>query len=315
LIAIDGSEIMLPSNNETETSFGSFSSNIMNKSIVLARISKAYDVLNNISIDAKMVNRGICERKMAKEHIKHLNNQDLILLDRGYPAYELFRDILIEGIDFCARLTVASWRVAKELIKSGEKEVVENIIPSKEFLSNYKKHEIDFSPIPCRFICIKLPSGENEVLITSLLDKEKYPHGLFRKLYHLRWSVEESFKKDKHRLQLENFSGQSILAVMQDFYANLLLGNITSILTVNMDKVINERHKQSRKHLYQINIITALAKVKEYIAFLFSRNNIYQLIEKLMRLLIQNVLPIRPDRKFDRYKRRRRRYYKQYLPL
>jgi hypothetical protein len=306
---------MLPTNKETIKLFGSFTSNIMNKSIVLARVSKAYDVLNNISIDTKMVNRGICERKVAKEHFQYFNKNDLLLLDRGYPAYELFRDILEEDMNFCARLTVASWRVAKELIRSGENEVVEKIIPSKGFISSYKKQGISYRPIPCRFICVELPSGEKEVLITSLLDKSKYPYDLFKGLYHLRWGVEESFKKDKHRLQLENFSGQSILAIMQDFFAKLLLGNLTSILSVNLDMYLNKDDNRSRKYLYQVNVITALAKVREYIAYLFSRDKIYQLIEKLLRLLMQNKLPVRPDRKYDRYKRKRRRYFKQYLPL
>ena len=53
---------------------------------------------------------------------------------------------------------------------------------------------------------------------------------IFKKLYHLRWDIEESYKKDKHSLQLENYSGKTIIAIYQDFYANMLLENLTAIL-------------------------------------------------------------------------------------
>ena len=56
MIAIDGSEVLLPKNQETINEFGEYTTNFMNGTVVLARLSKAYDVLNNISIDAKLVN-------------------------------------------------------------------------------------------------------------------------------------------------------------------------------------------------------------------------------------------------------------------
>ncbi len=46
LIAIDGSEVLLPKTDETIDQFGEYTTNFMNKTVVLARVSKAYDVLN-----------------------------------------------------------------------------------------------------------------------------------------------------------------------------------------------------------------------------------------------------------------------------
>jgi len=315
LIAVDGSQVILPKTVQTINEFGQYTSNRMNKTIVLARISKAYDVLNKMSIDAKLVNLKVGERTLANQHLKFCSKGDLLLLDRGYPSFDLFRNILASGSQFCARVTISSWNAARELVESGKKEIITEIKPRKDLRWKYKKQNIVAEPIKCRFVCVELPSGEKEVLITSLLDKEQYNHSIFKRLYHLRWDIEESYKKDKHRLQLENFSGKTITAIYQDFYANILIGNITSILSSFLDDEI-DRKTNKTKYKYQINITTSLAKVKETLAMLFTKSNIIRILNKLIQLFLSNLLPIRPNRSFERYKpKKRRRFYKTYLPL
>jgi hypothetical protein len=314
LIAIDGSQAILPKTIHTINEFGEYTSNRMNKTIVLARISKAYDVLNKVSIDAKLVNLKIGEHALANQHLEFCSKGDLILLDRGYPSFDLFKSILAKDCHFCARVAVSNWNVAKELVESGEKEIIAEIKPGKDLKRKYKDQNIVVEPIKCRFVCVTLSSGEKEVLITSLLDNEQYKHTVFKKLYQLRWDIEESYKKDKHRLQLENFSGKTIIAIFQDFYANILIGNITSILSSSLEDQI-DRKTNKTKYKYQINITTSLAKVKETLAMLFTKSNIIRIMDKLIQLFLSNLLPIRPNRSFERNKQKKRRYHRTYLPL
>ena len=314
LIAIDGSQAILPKTIHTINEFGEYTSNRMNKTIVLARMSKAYDVLNKVSIDAKLVNLKIGEHALANQHLEFCSKGDLILLDRGYPSFDLFKNILAKDCHFCARVAVSNWNVAKELVESGEKEIIAEIKPGNDLKRKYKDQNIEVEPIKCRFVCVELPSGEKEVLITSLLDNEQYKHSIFKKLYQLRWDIEESFKKDKHRLQLENFSGKTIIAIYQDFYANILIGNITSILSSSLEDQI-DRKTNKTKYKYQINITTSLSKVKETLALLFTKSDIIRLLGKLIELFLSNLLPIRPNRSFERNKRKKRRYFRTYLPL
>jgi len=314
LIAIDGSEVILPKTKETIAEFGEYTTNLMNKTIVLARVSKAYDVLNKINLDPKLVNRKIGEHELANQHLKYCTKGDVVLLDRGYPSFDLFAKILSSGGHFCSRLSVSNWNVAKKLVESGQKEIIIEIKPGNELKRKYKKEGVLVEPIKCRFVCVELPSGEKEVLITSLLDTINYPHSLFKELYHLRWDIEESYKKDKHRLQLENFSGKTIIAIYQDFYATILLGNLTSIFLTSLQGDIDE-HTQKANHKYQLNFTTAFAKVKGTIALLFTRNNIRILLDKLLQMFLSNILPVRSGRSFERNKQKRKRYYKTYLSL
>ena len=84
-----------------------------------------------------------------------------------------------------------------------------------------KELGLEISSLKLRLIRVELDTGETEVLITSLIDKKALPCELFRKLYHLRWPVEEDYKKMKSWIEVENFSGKSVESVHQDFYAKV----------------------------------------------------------------------------------------------
>lgn len=314
LVAIDGSIYKLPKTKNVIKKYGEYTTNIMDESVIISRVSKAYDVLNNISIDTRIENTEIGEHKLAKEHLKNLRKSDLLLFDRGYPSFDLFREILANGCHFCVRVPVSNWRASMDLVKSNKNEIVAQIKPGYEIRAKYKAKQIEYEPIKCRFILIELPSGEKEVLVTSLLDERKYPHHVFKDLYHLRWGVEESFKKDKIVIQIENFTGKSTIAIEQDLYAGIILGNITSVLGSNLDKHINNSSNQ-RKHRYQLNIKTALAKVKESLALLFtnSKKNVIRLLGSLIDIFLSNILPVRDNRNFYRVEKRKRR--RQFHPF
>ena len=79
-------------------------------------------------------------------------------------------------------------------------------------------------------IKVDLPGGEKEILITSVLDKKLISHHSFKGLYHERWFVEEAYKRLKSRLEVENFSGQSVLAVKQDFYTKIMTYNLEALV-------------------------------------------------------------------------------------
>ena len=111
MVAIDGSELMLPKNKETVKEYGEYTTNFMNKKIVLARLSKSYDVLNELTLDARLSNKKTGEHDLANLHLERLAKGDLLLYDRGYPLYNLFRNALDAGCQFRARVAVSNWSV------------------------------------------------------------------------------------------------------------------------------------------------------------------------------------------------------------
>ena len=75
------------------------------------------------------------------------------------------------------------------------------------------------------------PPGKVRVLMTSLLDPDRYPAPAFTDLYHRRWRIEEAFKRLKHRLSLEHTSGLTWLAACQDVGAKMVCDNLNALAT------------------------------------------------------------------------------------
>ena len=141
--------------------------------------------------------------------------------------------------------------------------------------------------------------------MTSLLDKETYPYAIFKDLYHQRWGVEEDYKLMKSRLTIENFSGVSVEAVLQDIHAKLLTKNIAAVAIFEADKVKDEKYKH-RKHHYKINFTYTLSQLKDNMV----RFLLCSAPHNLSRLLIEKISTVvdayRPDRSFIRIDKRNR---------
>jgi len=48
--------------------------------------------------------------------------------------------------------------------------------------------------------------------------------------YFYRWPVETKYKELKSRLAIEEFSGATTTSVLQEFYINVLLSNLSSLI-------------------------------------------------------------------------------------
>ena len=154
---------------------------------------------------------------------------DLLLLDRGYPSYWLFNLILSQGGNFCARIKAKQWKIVRKFFNSGKKEKIISLEAPGSSIEKCNEMGLDIKPLKLRLIRVELESGESEILVTSLIDKEKYPHEIFSELYHQRWPVEEDYKVMKCRVEIENWSGKSVLSVYQDFHAEVFSKNFMRI--------------------------------------------------------------------------------------
>src|SRR6266704_221385 len=153
-----------------------------------------------------------------------------------------------------------------------------------------------------RFLSVRLPTGELEVLVTSLLDESLYPTKEFLKVYHWRWNHETFYGVIKGRLDLENFSGQTAEAVRQDFHSTLLLCNVETVLTEPTTTALNEQ-TLGNEHPQQINHAVAFHALKDQLlALLYSDRPVEEVIEKLQRLFMGSPVSVRLHRKIPRRK-------------
>ena len=300
LVAIDGSTIKIKGDDYCKHYFGLID-NGTETPYALARVSQCYDVINHISLAANITPNSIGERELALEHIHSIPNlNDLLLFDRGYPGFCFFRQILDSGRQFCARAAVGSWTTITEpFLQSGLKEQIVEYAPSKEIKAECNRLGISSASMKLRLIRIELKSGETEILITSLIDEKLYSYNLFNELYHLRWPVEEAYKTLKCRIQIETFTGKSVLAVKQDFFARILMFNLTSMLIAPVDEQAKSKSSETKLD-YKVNRTEAFRKMKEFGILLFFRKSIDKIIERLHQFFMKNLTAIRLNRSFPR---------------
>ena len=69
-------------------------------------------------------------------------------------------------------------------------------LPNTPSIKTCIEKRLSNAPIKLRLVRVDLPN-EVEVLITNLMDTGLYEASLFKSLYHVRWGVEENYKRLK----------------------------------------------------------------------------------------------------------------------
>lgn len=314
LLAIDGSTLKLFKYKDIREHFGTMKPN-NGPACPMARVSQMFDVLNKITIDAIIGPYGIGERQLLADHMLKLLPNDLLLLDRGYPAYWIFNLIMSQGGQFCARIS-KQWQIVQDFIDSGAQETWIELFATYQSKLECLEMGLAVIPLKLRLIRIELETGEIEVLITSLVDKIKYPNEIFKDLYHKRWPIEVDYLFMKERLELGNFSGKSALSVYQDFHAKVFAKNLVTVLASPVQEAVKQE-SEDKKHIHQINMTQAFSKSKDTLFLLFERPReiLLQLIQEIHALFRAITEPIRPGRVFKRkHKLNKREHYMNYKP-
>lgn len=292
VMAIDGTKYNLPNSDEMKDIYG-FQNSTNEQPQALG--SCLYDVLNGIVIDAIVAPFNANERNLAKQHIEELSkiktSKELLLMDRGYPSADLIAFTESKNINYIMRCS-------SQFLK-GIKIIDNDCVITHKFKNSNSATKI-------RIIRFPINSGDNEVLITNIFDKN-FTIDNFAELYHLRWNIEEKYDDLKNKLEIENFSGNSNIAVLQDFYATMFLNNIASIMALECEEEIKEHCKNNQlKHEYKANISLTISMMKFRLIDMFtlkSQTKRNKILDNIYHQLLISVTPVRPNRTFERNKK------------
>lgn len=304
LLAIDGSVLRMPESTALFEWFGGQEQPInqngpCGERVGQARFSVLYDCLNRIVLDARVGKYTEHERAQALEHLSAARAGDVIVLDRGYAGYLLLAQFAARGVHFVVRCNRQCFAEATRLFECNEDGAsVTVMLPAATRRKEAKADGLALE-LKVRFVSLRLPTGELEVLVTSLLDEALYPTKEFLPVYHQRWGVETFYGQLKGRLDLENFSGVTVEAVLQDIHAAVFLANLESVVTrkARMQLPQPDPSKKRRKHRKKINRAVSFHALKSrVIDLLIGKEPVEKVLDELTELFLANPVSERPER-------------------
>jgi hypothetical protein len=297
---IDGTKIQIPDDDVLRAYFGTIG---RGSTAATGQASILYDVLNDIVADAWLEPLSVGEREQAIRHAEALAKMPSFanecgLFDRGYPSYELISELVSRNIHFIMR------------VKSGFNTDIDNLDLGIGYVSLSREGKDD---IKVKVIKFDLPSGELETLITDIFD-ENFTIEDFKFLYFRRWPVETKYNEFKHKYEIENFSGRTKTAILQDFYIAMINANLISIGCHEAQFIADEKRRgKNNKYYYAINKNDAIGAFKDNFAEAMIEE-CDEIAEEsicwIIILMASSTRPVRPGRSKPRNKSPRKSNYR-----
>jgi hypothetical protein len=301
VVAADGTCVRVPRWRETQDAYGLGPNG--DGSVVMARVVGLLAVDSSQMLHAEVGSYADGERSLLVRALGALSVGDLLVLDRGYPAWWLFALFGQRGVPFCARLDSCSCGSAKvrQFVRSGAAEqVIEVHLKSPDLAKLRKAAGQAQAPtvLRLRLVRVVLSTGNIEVLVTSLLDTVAYPAAEFAALYHARWRIEEAFKTLKCRLHLEGFTGELPCAIEQEIHAKILVANITAALCTQAHAQL----EAGKAEHYRVNQTVAIKHWSALAVAWICGNTklLHNKLKELIAVLTVSLDKIRPGRSCPR---------------
>lgn len=291
LLSIDGTVLEINNTEKLRREFGYIENQFIK--VARAKASGLYDVENDMLVATTINKYKIDERSMALDLINKLESlgfhNDLILFDRGYPSQDLISFIEEKNIKYLMRVSNSFLRE------------VSNAPNGDQTIERKYKNKT----LKIRVIKFELESDIVETLITNMFD-ESFTITDFKELYFKRWGIEVKYNELKNKLQIENFSGETPIAIEQDFYATMYLSNMVSLAKMDANAIIKEKNDEKNlKHEYKVNTNILIGKLKDVLVIMLlekSPRRRSKILKRVMEEISNNIIPIRPNRKYPRRK-------------
>ena len=311
VLAADGSNVNIPTTPETLEVFGTSSSKGKTKQAALG-LACLYDVLNRMIIDSTINRVKFNEMAVAEVQLAHVRETIgdlpfLVTLDRGYPSIPAFLRLIDSGTNFVARLKRYDFRQEQLSMESDDEDVEISITNTRRHNHIGTSNEaimMSRNNFTIRMIKVWLDrdAGTYEVLATNL-PRKTFPADCFGELYRLRWRIETAYETLKDRLQLENFTGTKPILLAQDIYSTIYVSNIAEDIARDIEQEQEDHLKNDYKHRMAVNRSLCIGLLKCDLIYILLEEDPElkkELMQQLYDEISENIVPVRPDRHYER---------------
>lgn len=313
VLAADGSDINIPTTPETIAAYGN-ASRKDTKLCAQIGLGCLYDALNRMVLDASINAPKFNEMAIAEAQISRVRETigDLpfmVIMDRGYPSMPAFIRMIDSKTYFVARLKSSDFKAEQKALFSDDEDVEIQLTKSRR---NHYMGTTDEAIVMNRdSFCLRMvrvwldeEHTAYEVLATNL-PQDLFPTECFGEIYHLRWRIETAFQVLKDRLQMENFTGTKPILLEQDIYSTIYVSNIAEDIARDIEQEQASHLKNDYKHRMAVNRTLCIGLLKSdliYILLEKDRQKQDELFQQLYNEISENIVPVRPDRHYNRTK-------------
>ena len=308
LLAVDGSDLRLPSN--PNDAFSAIKNGENGKNYNLVHLNAMYDILNKIYVDATIQpKRGMNEHSALVSMVDRSEIQEnvIALMDRGYESfnniahfqekswnyiirakesYGMITNLSLPGdpeYDVSITLTLTRRQTKETLALIGKYPNRYRWIQPHTTFDYIKAKESKLYDLTFRVVRFCIADGVYETVYTNL-DAVQFPSEKIKELYHLRWGIETSFKELKYAIGLSSLHGKKKEFMIQEVFSRLILYNYTSMIA----------HQVNIPEGQRVNF-----PVAAYLCRQFIRNKLS--CSQVLKSIVKHLSPIRPGRQFPRF--------------
>jgi hypothetical protein len=288
VFGIDGTKLNLRRSEELIDHFGVPSDAYCPQALA----GTLFDLVSKVPHDTIIGPGASSEREHLFLLLDRLKPGDVLVLDRGYPSFEILCILQDAGIDFVIRVPASNtFGAVEELLISGKKDAVITIDPSDKGAMK------DHAPIQVRALRVKPPGGDWTVIVTSLQKADDFTRSDIADLYRMRWEIEEYYKVVKgDYLGQGQFHSESVKGVEQELHALALFVAITRHLMADAAEKAGLPYES-------LSPKSGVLGFADYVVRLLlggDPDHVARILDRLLDRIVRTRDPKRPGRRFER---------------
>lgn len=230
VVLVDGTKFIVPRNAETIAAYGLGRGSTGEAYYPQIHVGAFLDLVTGTFTHANIEHGSPAERQIMVEHAAENTQPTLYVSDAGYNGMAHVYLMQQTGQELLMELKAC--KLVDEFRQTRKRSAVLTVTLTKAHFRNYPQYKRPpVSAIKIRLIRARGTSKlRSKVLLTTLLDEDRFKWFDLAKIYLQRWTIELAFRHLKSSLRAEHIRKQALHRIRQLLLAAFIFFNIGSII-------------------------------------------------------------------------------------
>jgi len=309
---IDGTGVSMPDTPANQKAFPQPSNQKKGCGFPVAKLVGCFCLASGALLHWAEGTKHVHELKLFRKLFSSFQPNDIVLTDRGFCSYVDIALLLRGGVDSVMRLHQArlkDLRYGKRLGPNDRLVIWQKPLqrPPGCILADWRRAPQTLT-LRQVFVTITIPGFRTQslVVVTTLTDPVRYPADEIAKLYLRRWSVELFFRDIKITLGMDVLRCQTPDMVRKEIIMHAIAYNLIRAL---MQQAASLYHVPIERLSFKGTVDTLRQWADPLNAASGKPCEQARLIDQLLQILAEDIVPLRPKRTEPRVRKRRPKAY------